>query len=144
MRIILCFVLLGGLTILPNVVSQANSIEKVKDLLNQQVIDWNEGNLEAYMEGYLKSDELQFIGSKGVTYGWEKTLERYKKAYPNKATMGQLSFELIDITEHSAKIVSVTGKFKLIRKDLDNAEGYFLLIVKKIKGRWLIIADHTS
>jgi len=138
------YAVLGVLIILPTIMIQANSIEKVINLLNQQVVDWNEGNLEAFMQGYVKSDELQFIGSKGVTYGWDKTLANYKKSYPDKATMGQLSFELIEVVKQSAKIVSVTGKFKLVRKDMDNAEGHFLLIVKKIKGRWLIIADHTS
>lgn len=138
------YAVLGVLIILPTIMIQANSIEKVINLLNQQVVDWNEGNLEAFMQGYVKSDELQFIGSKGVTYGWDKTLANYKKSYPDKATMGQLSFELIEVVKQSAKIFSVTGKFKLVRKDMDNAEGHFLLIVKKIKGHWLIIADHTS
>jgi len=93
MQMKLYFALIAVITILPTLMTQANSIEKVIDLLNQQVVDWNNGNLESFMEGYIKSDELQFIGSKGVTYGWEKTLANYKKAYPDKATMGQLSFE---------------------------------------------------
>jgi len=118
--------------------------EAVKSLLNRQIKDWNKGDIEAFMEGYWKSEKLQFIGSRGVTYGWDKTLENYEKSYPDRATMGELSFDLIDVTQQSRKVVSVTGKFYLKRESMDDAKGHFLLIVKKIRGKWLIIADHTS
>lgn len=120
------------------------AVKEVKALLHQQSEDWNKGDLEAFMQGYWKSDKLQFIGSRGVTYGWQQTLDNYKKGYPDKATMGQLSFDLIDVTKQSRNVVSVTGKFMLAREKMDDANGHFLLIVKKIKGKWLIIADHTS
>jgi len=118
--------------------------EAVKSLLDRQMKDWNKGSIEAFMEGYWKSEKLQFIGSRGVTYGWDKTLENYEKRYPDRATMGELSFDLIDVTQQSRKVVSVTGKFYLKRESMDDAKGHFLLIVKKIRGKWLIIADHTS
>jgi len=120
------------------------AVNEVKALLHSQTEDWNKGDIETFMEGYWKSEKLQFIGSRGVTYGWQQTLENYKKGYPDKATMGQLSFDLIDVTRQSRNVVSVTGKFMLKREKMDDASGHFLLIVKKIKGKWLIIADHTS
>jgi len=125
--------------------AQSNkAVEAAKSLLYEQMEDWNKGDIHAFMEGYWKSDKLQFIGSRGVTYGWEQTLANYKKGYPDRATMGELSFDLIDVTQQSRNVVSVTGKFHLKRDEMDDAEGHFLLIVKKIKGKWLIIADHTS
>jgi len=125
--------------------AQSNkALEAVKSLLYEQMDDWNKGDIDAFMEGYWKSDKLQFIGSRGVTYGWAQTRENYKKGYPDIATMGKLSFDLIDVTQQSRNVVSVTGKFHLKRDEMDDATGHFLLIVKKIKGKWLIIADHTS
>jgi len=125
--------------------AQSNkATEAVKILLYQQMEDWNKGDIDAFMEGYWKSDKLQFIGSRGVTYGWEQTRDNYKKGYPDRATMGELSFDLIDVTQQSRNVVTVTGKFHLKRDQMDDAEGRFLLIVKKVKGKWLIIADHTS
>jgi len=125
--------------------AQSNkATEAVKILLYQQMEDWNKGDIDAFMEGYWKSDKLQFIGSRGVTYGWEQTRDNYKKGYPDRATMGELSFDLIDVTQQSRNVVTVTGKFHLKRDQMDDAEGHFLLIVKKVKGKWLIIADHTS
>ncbi len=144
-KYIFIFLLLTFTTSFMPVHAQSDkAINEVKALLHQQSEDWNKGNLEAFMQGYWKSDKLQFIGSRGVTYGWQQTLDNYKKGYPDKATMGQLSFDLIDVTRQSRNVVSVTGKFMLAREKMDDASGHFLLIVKKIKGKWLIIADHTS
>ena len=34
----------------------------IRALLRQQEADWNQGNIESFMEGYWKSDSLQFVG----------------------------------------------------------------------------------
>ena len=103
---------------------------------------WNEGNIEQFMAWYWKSDSLMFIGSKGVTYGWEKTLANYKKGYPDKATMGQLSFELIQVKTLSTTAVYVVGKWALTREK--PVGGHFTLLWRKIEGKWVIVSDHTS
>ena len=46
------------------------------------------------MKGYWVNDSLMFIG-KSVTYGWQKTLDHYKKGYPDTAAMGKLTFNLL-------------------------------------------------
>lgn len=139
LSLILSFVLITTFSM-----AQNKQAEAVKSLLEQQAKDWNNGDIDAFMEGYWKSDKLQFIGSKGVTYGWQQTKDNYKKGYPDKAAMGTLSFDLLGVDKQSKKVVSVTGKFYLKRESGEELSGHFLLIVKKIKGKWLIIADHTS
>lgn len=105
---------------------------------------WNEGNLEAYMQGYEKSDSLKFIGKSGVTYGWKNTLDNYKRSYPDKSSMGTLRFELVSMEKIDKKHIFVIGKWELLRPEKTNLKGYFTLIWKKINGKWLIIADHSS
>lgn len=117
--------------------------EAVKNVLAIQQKAWNNADINTFMDYYWKSDNLQFIGSNGPVYGWQKTLERYQKAYPNKTAMGELSFDIINIDQRSKKVISVVGKFHLSRS-IDDLEGYFLLIFQKIKGKWVIVADHTS
>ncbi len=144
-RIAICCLFIGLLFFVPlDLNAQKKSIQEVKELLLAQQKDWNNGDIPAFMEGYWKSDQLQFIGSKGITYGWESTLNNYIKGYPNKEAMGQLAFELLGVDLQSRKVVSVTGKFILTRSNGEVLDGHFLLIVKKIKGEWRIIADHTS
>ncbi len=125
------------------VAQQDKDIETVKSLLRQQQADWNRADIEAFMEVYWKSEDLQFAGSSGVIYGWQNTLDRYKRNYPDADAMGQLTFDIIKARKIDPKIILLNGKFTLQRKN-DQPSGYFTLIWKKIKGKWMIIADHTS
>ena len=59
-------------------VSKKDSLEIVSVLFKQQS-DWNRGDIDTFMEGYFKSDQLVFSGASGPTYGWTATRERYKK-----------------------------------------------------------------
>ncbi len=116
------------------------AIEKV---LATQAIAWNEGNIEKFMEGYWNSDSLSFVGKNGVTKGWKATLERYKKTYPDKASMGNLVFTLISKEKLGPENYLIIGKWDL-QREKDSVGGHFSLVWKKIKGHWYIISDHTS
>ncbi|MFT4761237.1 MAG: hypothetical protein ACI9XO_004398 [Paraglaciecola sp.] len=131
-----------GITTLP---AQSNLQITLKSTLQQQAIAWNNGNIDAFMEAYWKSEKLQFISSKKVTYGWQNTLDNYKKGYPDKATMGQLTFDVIDIKKLGRKSASLTGKW-MLKRDADKGDvgGHFLLLWQKIKGKWVIVADCTN
>lgn len=95
------------------------------------------------MEGYWKSDELVFIGRNGLTYGWQKTLDNYKKSYPDVETMGTLTFELLLLEPLSDDFWSVVGKWSLERKS-DNPQGHFSLIFRRLGNDWVIVSDHSS
>ena len=117
-------------------------IETVKSLLHSQAEDWNKGDIEAFMQTYWKSDKLQFIGSKGVTYGWQATLDRYKKSYPDKAAMGKLRFEVINVEKRTKKMITLIGRFHL-KREMGDLSGIFLLVWQKIKKKWVIVVDQT-
>ena len=115
----------------------------VKKLLSDQQACWNRGDIDGFMKGYWKNDSLTFTGKSGVTYGWTKTLANYKRNYPDTATMGKLAFTIITTARLSPDHFHVIGKWHL-QRSIGNLEGYFSLLFRKIKGQWLIIADHTS
>jgi len=124
--------------------STQNTDERtIREVLSNQVDCWNAGDLECFMEGYWKSDDLIFIGSKGVTYGWQKTLDNYKKSYPDKAAMGTLTFDLILLEPLSEDFWSVIGKWTLKRKQ-DEPTGHFTLIFRRLGNDWVIVSDHSS
>ena len=113
------------------------------DILNKQEKDWNRGDIDEFMKGYLKSEKLIFSGSSGPIYGWKATLDRYKKTYSNKEKMGKLKFEILNVIALSPKVIQLQGKFNLTRS-IGDAFGYFTLNWIKVKNRWYIISDHTS
>ena len=113
------------------------------DVLNKQQIDWNRGDIDEFMKGYLKSDKLVFSGSSGPIYGWKATRDRYKKTYSDQEKMGKLKFEILNVIALSPKVIQLQGKFNLTRS-IGDAFGYFTLNWIKVKNQWYIISDHTS
>lgn len=125
------------------IIAQSKTERKIIKLLHDQDASWNKGDLEGFMKTYWNSDSLMFIGKSGVTYGWKNTLNNYKKGYPNTDAMGKLKFNLIEIKKISRKYYHVTGKWHLTRT-VGDLQGHFTLLLKKMKGKWLIISDHSS
>lgn len=120
-----------------------NDIAEVAENMKKQETAWNKADIEGFMSYYWKSDSLKFIGSKGITYGWQKTLDNYKKSYPNAEAMGVLTFENNTIEQLSPTKIFVIGKWNLKRKQGD-AGGSYTLLWKKINSKWVITVDHTS
>lgn len=123
--------------------AQSSDEAAIRKLLQTQTEAWNRGDLEGFMQTYWQSDSLTFIGKHGVTRGWQQTLDNYKKGYPDKAAMGTLSFDMIQIKKLSADYYYVTGGWKLQRA-ADAPSGYYTLLLQKIKGVWKIVSDHSS
>jgi ketosteroid isomerase-like protein len=115
----------------------------IREVMNKQVNAWNSGDIDAFMTNYWKNDSLLFVGSKGPIYGWQTTLESYKKSYPDTVAMGKLHFEILRIQFLSYNYGFVLGKWQLTRS-VGDIGGYFTLLFRKIKKQWMIVADHTS
>jgi len=122
--------------------SQIDSLAIVK-ILHEQQEDWNRGDIDAFMQGYLKSDQLVFSGSSGPIYGWEATRNRYKKTYSDRQKMGKLKFDILNIIGLSSTVIQLQGKFYLSRI-IGDTQGYFTLNWIKANNQWFIISDHTS
>jgi hypothetical protein len=110
-------------------------------MLQQQVKDWNSGDIPKFMDGYEKSDSLQFITPKGRTTGWQQVKDRYLKSYPDKAHMGTLAFKNLNIKNLSDSVAQVYGNWELQKDSV--VGGHFSLIVKGQHKNWKIIIDHT-
>jgi ketosteroid isomerase-like protein len=123
--------------------AQSKTEKEIISILKIQDEAWNTGDINGFMETYWKNDSLMFIGKSGVTYGWQNTLNNYKKGYPDTTTMGKLNFTLIDIKKLSRKYYHVVGKWHLTRS-IGDLQGHFTILMQKIKGKWYIIADHSS
>ena len=123
--------------------AQSKDEMEVRGLLARQTKEWNDGNIPAFMNTYWKSDSLMFVGKTGITYGWQKTLDNYKKNYPDTAAMGKLTFDLLEVKRLSSDYFFVVGKWHLTRS-IGDIGGIFTLLFRKLANRWLIIADHSS
>ena len=122
---------------------QSKNEQIVRNLLEEQRQAWNTGDLEKFMAKYWQSDSLMFIGKSGVTYGWQNTLNNYKKGYPDTAAMGKLKFDILQVKRLSVMYFFMVGKWHLTRS-IGDVGGHFTLLFKKVKNKWVIVADHSS
>ena len=111
--------------------------------MTNQAKAWSIGDLDGYMSYYWGSDSLIFV-TKGVAKkGWQYLRDGYEKKYPTAEDMGVLVYSDLYFYKLDSKKIFCTGSWKVTRKE-DVLSGTFTLIWKKIKGRWVIIMDHTE
>ncbi len=124
-------------------IAQSKDEMQIRQAMAIQDEAWNRGDIESFMDTYWQSDSLMFIGKSGITYGWQKTMDNYKKNYPDTAAMGKLNFDLIELKRLSVNYFFVVGQWHLSRS-IGDIGGAFTLLFKKIKNKWVIVKDHSS
>ena len=126
--------------------SHANSTTAeaaVRAALDQQVREWNAGNLAGFMETYARSEQTRFASGGNVSLGWQTVFDRYQKNYGTRAAMGTLSFSDVEITPLGPDAALAFGHWHL-RRGTDVSSGLFSLIFRKTVAGWRITHDHTS
>lgn len=115
----------------------------IEAVLRAQQEAWNHGDVEAFMDHYLKSDDLTFSSSGKTTRGWKATLAGYRERYPTREAMGRLTLSGFEITPLGDVAALVLGQWKLDRQS-EPVGGNFTLVFRKLDGHWVIVHDHTS
>lgn len=123
--------------------SSASIEAGVRALLKKQEADWNRGDVAAFMRGYWKSPQTEFVSADGLMRGWQTVLDRYRKAYPDRVSMGHLDFSAVEITVLGPEAALAVGHWQLKRQN-DAPGGVFTLVFRKFPEGWRIINDHTS
>jgi ketosteroid isomerase-like protein len=139
--------LIGLATILPMAALAACNANpahaRIAAVLDDQVAAWNRGDIDGFMAGYWKSDELTFESTNGVTKGWHTVLERYKKRYPTQAHMGRLRFSQLAIARTGPDAAQASGRWEVRAAEGDHS-GHFYLTLREIDGLWVIVKDRTT
>ena len=115
----------------------------VRAVLDQQVKDWNAGDIEKFMRGYDRSEKTRFASGGNITLGWQAVMDRYQRTYSDKAAMGTLTFSNLDITVASENTALAFGRWHL-KREKDEPSGLFTLLFRKTADGWKIVHDHTS
>lgn len=143
---VLTWLLLLSVAVRGQSVSKAAAADRraILLILKRQTEDWNAGRVEKFMNGYWPSDSLTFVGKVGITYGYQATLASYKKRYPDRASMGTLTFDILQLDFPAPNVAYVIGRWHLTRPKIGDTGGHFTLLWRKIKKRWVIVSDHSS
>jgi beta-aspartyl-peptidase (threonine type) len=130
--------------------THAAFVADVVAVLERQRDAWNRGDLEGYMDGYLRSPDLVFTSGGGVRRGWDETLARYRARYgAAPGAMGRLGFEILDVRPlGAAPAAAPTAAVVLGRWELTGTPeaggGVFTVVMERTPSGWRIVHDHTS
>jgi beta-aspartyl-peptidase (threonine type) len=123
----------------------ADPAPAIRQVLDDQAAAWNRGDLEAFMDGYWRSEDLVFTSGGNVQRGWQTTLDRYRASYgTSPETMGRLTFSDLEIHPLGDGAAWALGRWALDDAGGAAMGGVFSLVFRRVDGRWLIVHDHTS
>lgn len=114
-----------------------------REVLEQQVVAWNRGDLDAFAAGYQRGPHTVFASAQGVQVGFEAMLARYRASYPDRAAMGRLAFSELEFADLAPDAVAARGRWQLTRAR-DAPWGWFVLVLRRDDGEWRIVLDYTT
>lgn len=112
----------------------------IRGVISANAAAWNEGNLDAFMNGYVNSAELLFVRNGVVTTGWREVRKSYDAEIAANAGMGRLSFTDLDVVLNAGDTATVVGRYALTL-DEPRSQGVMTLVMKLVDGRWRILQD---
>jgi ketosteroid isomerase-like protein len=121
----------------------ADASAEIRAVMNAQVAAWNRGDIDGFMDGYVRSDKLEFVSGGKITRGWQTVRDRYHKKYNTRGTMGTLRFSNIDVRMLKPNIALVLGRWELKRRK-DRPHGSFSLTFRRQPEGWRIVHDSTD
>jgi ketosteroid isomerase-like protein len=110
--------------------------------LQEQSEAWNRGDLRGFMSAYWNSPNMTFSSGGTTARGWQPTLDRYLKKYPNREAMGHLTFRNLETSQLSPDVALMLGEWHLTKEE--PAQGNFSLVWKRFDEGWRIVHDHSS
>ena len=124
-------------------VSQLSSTDTLRAelaaLLAAQAADWSRGDVPAFASIY--AEDATFVAPSGMTQGRAALVERYRKRYPDRAAMGTLALELLELRPGGESTASVVARWTLAYPDKAAVSGLTLLVFHRLPAGWRIVQD---
>jgi uncharacterized protein (TIGR02246 family) len=129
-------------------------VGEVPAFLDDQAAAWTRGDLEGFCSSYL--DDVTFVSPSGLARGRSEVLERYRKKYPTKAAMGELTLEVLEARPGplpvdapdggrapAPVVATVVARWRLDYPGTERAtaEGHTLLVLHRTGAGWRIAQD---
>lgn len=114
--------------------------EIVKGVLAANAAAWNEGNLTAFLAGYVQDGDLRLVDGGEVVSGINAVRKHYQQRIAAAGTMGRLGFSDLDVRVTAPEVATVVGRYTLEAGPAKSA-GAATIVLRRVDGRWRIVQD---
>jgi uncharacterized protein (TIGR02246 family) len=121
---------------------------ELEAMLAHAAVNWNRGDLDAFIGDYLPSDSTTYIGGRGLVRGPAAIRAGYARLFTGQIVRDSLSFTILDVDPVAPDVANLIAQYTLARRvggrDSVTAHGPTSLLVRRVDGRWRIVHDHSS
>lgn len=121
---------------------------QIEERLKNAVTAWNSGDLDTYMDVYLKSEFVTLIPDDGHIWGIGKIRQHYAEQIGKS---GKISFHVVEViplgTKDGAEYAFVSGHFTVVNegRHAHNESGNFTLLMMRFgNDTWYVFKDHSA
>jgi uncharacterized protein (TIGR02246 family) len=125
-------------------VAGAGDLEKeIYDQVNRAVEAWNRHDLDAYLDGFWRSDSLILVVEGETVRGWDLLSKALHTGYPNPAEMGNLTLDRVQVQMLSSDL-AVALTWDTVSFPKKKEFGTSTIVMKKLPEGWRVAVMHTS
>jgi uncharacterized protein (TIGR02246 family) len=132
----------------PSTARRAAVRSELEAMLAHAAVNWNRGDLDAFIGDYLPSDSTTYIGGRGIVRGPSAIRSSYTRLFTGEMVRDSLSFTILDVDPVAPDVANLIAQYTLARRvggrDSVTARGPTSLLVRRVDGRWRIVHDHSS
>jgi uncharacterized protein (TIGR02246 family) len=117
--------------------------KEIYDQMMKMVDAWNRHDLDAYLDGFLHSDDILMVVDGETIRGWDLLSKAFHSGYPNRDEMGTVIFDRVQVQMLSPDLGFVLIWYS-IAFPKKKQFGTDTVIVKKVAEGWREMISHTS
>jgi len=117
--------------------------KEIYDQMTKMVDAWNRHDIDAYLDGFLRSDDILLVVEGETIRGWDLLSKAFHSGYPNPEEMGTVTIDRMQI-----QMLGPDLGFALVWYSVAFPKkkqfGTDTVIVKKVPEGWREMISHTS
>jgi ketosteroid isomerase-like protein len=118
--------------------------DEIETVLRGLEVDWNAGDISAYLAAYARNEDLRMLSTAGIIEGWEELDAEYRKHFPDELRMGDFKIISLDVRLLTEDVAIASGTFEHVFVN-ETIRGPFSHVLRRQPdGSWRIELEHVS
>jgi uncharacterized protein (TIGR02246 family) len=117
--------------------------KEIYEQMTKMLDAWNRHDLDAYLDGFLRSDDIVLVVEGESIRGWDLLSKAFHSGYPNLSEMGTVTFDRMQVQMLGPDLGFVLVWYTIAFPNKKQF-GTDTIIMKKVAAGWREMISHTS